>query len=156
MALLTPALLPTPAAAAMCRAEVDAIVKGATTDIMKKVVKDNPDIAALGGKELAIRSGKRLLSAPRGSFKAYGWMMLLWYGGKEGRALVAQSGPKLETEEARAYLYYVMGLWQLRANNAETATKGRTLLSQVRDTGKITFAPDEMWTLFLEGCELPK
>jgi hypothetical protein len=144
-----------PAHSAACQAEVDGIVKSTTTDLLTSVIKERPELAELSEEELVLQSGKTLLSAPSGDMKAYGWMMLLWYGGEDGRNMVAESGPTLETEEARAHLYYVMGLWQLRADDPETAAKGRDLLSQVRDTGKVTFAPDEMWTLFLEECELP-
>ena len=48
-----------------------------------------------------------------------------------------------------------MGLFQLGSPKAETAAGGRNLLSQVKDTGKVTFVPDEMWALLLETCELP-
>jgi len=154
LAVLTAISLP--ASAETCQAEVDAIVKTNTTDLLTSVINENPGLAELSEKELVLASGKTLLSAPTGDLKAHGWMMLLWYGGEEGRNLVAESGPTLETEEARAHLYYVMGLWQLRADDAETAAKGRDLLSQVRDTGKVTIAPDEMWTLVLEECELPE
>ncbi|MFD0986036.1 hypothetical protein [Methyloligella solikamskensis] len=145
-----------PANAESCQAEVDAIVKSTTTDLLRQAIADKPELAELEEKELVLRSGQTLLTAPRGDIKAYGWMMLLWYGGPEGRNIVVESGPTLETEEARAHLYYVMALWQLRADDPETAAKGRDLLSQVRDTGKVTFAPDEMWTLFLEECSLPE
>lgn len=154
--MIVSACLAAPALAAPCQTEVDGIVKTTTTDLLQQAIADHPELAELEEKELVLRSGQTLLSAPRGDFKAYGWMMLLWYGGEEGRNLVVESGPKLETEEARAHLYYVMGLWQLRADDAETAAEGRDLLSQVRDTGKVSFAPDEMWTLFLEECDLPE
>jgi len=47
------------------------------------------------------------------------------------------------------------GLFQLGSPKAETAAGGRNLLSQVKDTGKVTFVPDEMWALFLDACVLP-
>ncbi|ODA66290.1 hypothetical protein A7A08_02937 [Methyloligella halotolerans] len=145
-----------PALAGTCQAEVDQLVKSNTTDLLNSVIEEKPELADISEEQLVIQSGQILLGSPRGDLKAHGWMMLLWYGGEEGRNMVAESGPTLETEEARAHLYYVMGLWQLRADDPETAAKGRELLSQVRDTGKVTFAPDEMWTMLLEECDLPE
>jgi hypothetical protein len=145
----------TTAHAETCRNTVDGIVKTETTELLQTVVENDPALAEMGEETLVLEGGKKLLEAPRPDFKARGWMMLLWYGGKTGQDIVAQSAETLETEEDRAHLYLVMGMYQLRAKTAETASGGRDLLAQVKDTGKISFLPDEMWTLFLETCELP-
>ncbi len=49
-----------------------------------------------------------------------------------------------------------MGLFQLGSPKQETAAAGRTLLGQVKDTGKVTFVPEDMWELLIETCDLPK
>lgn len=144
-----------PAQADPCREVVDAIVHTETTELLQTVVKNDPALEQLGEEELVLEGGKTLLKSDRPDFKARGWMMLLWYGGKTGQDLVAASSETLQTEKDRAHLYLVMGMYQLRAKSPETAAGGRSLLSQVKDTGEISFLPDEMWTLFLESCELP-
>jgi|GEM_PF-3672231 len=138
-----------------CRDTVDDIVRTETTELLQTVVKNDPALSEMDEETLVLQGGKTLLESPRPDFKARGWMMLLWYGGKPGQDVVAQSAETLETEEDRAHLFLVMGMYQLRAKSPETASGGRSLLSQVRATGKVSFLPDEMWTLFLESCELP-
>jgi hypothetical protein len=64
-------------------------------------VEANPNLKKLEGNDLATTAGKLFLTAERPDFKAYGYMMLLWYGGKGGRALVAEAGSQLQTEEDR-------------------------------------------------------
>ena len=141
--------------ASTCRDVSDEIVKTATSELLQDVAKNDPQLAELDEKTLVLEGGKKLLEAPQPDFKARGWMMLLWYGGKTGQEIVAKSAEGLTTEEDRAHLYFVMGLFQLGSPKAETAAGGRNLLSQVKDTGKVTFVPDEMWALLLETCELP-
>ena len=138
-----------------CRKAVDEIVRTETTELLQTVVKNEPALSKMDEETLVLQGGKTLLESPRPDFKARGWMMLLWYGGKTGQDVVAQSAETLETEEDRAHLYLVMGMYQLRTKSPETAAGGRSLLSQVKDTGKVSFLPEEMWTLFLESCELP-
>lgn len=145
----------TAAQAETCRNTVDAIVKTETTELLRTVVERDPVLAEMDEETLVLEGGKILLKSPRPDFKARGWMMLLWYGGKEGQDIVANSAETLETEEDRAHLYLVMGMYQLRAQSPDTAAGARNLLAQVKDTGKVSFLPDEMWTLFLETCELP-
>jgi hypothetical protein len=146
----------TPALAESCRNAADAVVKTETSELLEEVVKNDPQLGELDGETLVIESGKTLLEAPQPDFKARGWMMLMWYGGKPGRDIVSKSSEKLTTEADRAHLYFVMGLYQLSSKKPETAAEGRKLLSQVKDTGKVTFVPDEMWAIFLKTCELPK
>jgi len=144
-----------PASAAPCRTVTDDVANTAATELLQQVVKNDPQLAELDEKTLLLEGGKKLIEAPQPDYKARGWMMLLWYGGKPGQEIVASSAEGLETEEDRAHLYFVMGLFQLGSPNAETAAAGRSLLSQVKDTGKVTFVPEELWTLFLQACELP-
>jgi len=147
-------LFAVPAHAETCRIAADNIVHTATTELLQEVVNNNPNLQQLDEQELVIEAGKKLIEAPRPDFKARGWMMLLWYGGKQGQEIVAKSAESLQTEEDRAHLYFVMGLFQLTSQQADTAAGGRTLLSQVKDTGKVTFVPNDMWTV-LETCQLP-
>jgi hypothetical protein len=146
----------TPALAESCRNAADAIVKTETTELLQQVVKNDPQLGQLDEATLVIEGGKTLLEAPQPDFKARGWLMLMWYGGQTGRDIVAQSSETLTTEADRAHLYFAMGLFQLSSKKPATAAEGRKLLSQVKDTGKVTFVPDEMWAIFLETCELPE
>ncbi|MEZ5875459.1 MAG: hypothetical protein R3D30_11735 [Hyphomicrobiales bacterium] len=145
----------TAAHAEPCRKAADDVVQIATTELLQKVLEDDPALAEMDENALVLQAGKRLMESPRPDLKARGWMMLLWYGDKTEHDLVAKSAETLQTEEDRAHLYFVMGLYQLTASTADTAAGGRDLLAKVKDTGKVTFVPDEMWTMFLETCELP-
>ena len=138
-----------------CSDLANAIVENAAKDVLGEAVKSNPDLQKLSGHALAMAAGRQFLTAERPDFKAYGYMLLLWYGGEEGRDLVAKVGPELTTEEDRAHLYFVMGLAQLRAQNAKTAATGRDYIRQMRDSGKVTFVTDEMWDLLIDKCRLP-
>jgi hypothetical protein len=144
------------AQAESCRVTANEMVNTATAELLQDVIKKDPELAKLDERTLVLEAGKKLITAERSDFKARGWMMLLWYGGKPGGEIVANSAETLETEEDRAHLYFVMGLFQLGSPKQETATAGRTLLGQVKDTGKVTFVPDDMWKLLIETCDLPK
>ena len=139
--LASPALADEPA----CAALADTIVETATRDVLRDAVEANPELKELDGNELASGAGRIFLTADRPDFKAYGYMMLLWYGGKDGRDLVAQAGPELQTEEDRAHYYFVLGLFQLRSKDAATAATGRDYIRQMRDSGKVTFVSEAVW-----------
>jgi hypothetical protein len=126
-----------------------------TRDVLSDAVKTNPKLKDMDGNELASEAGKIFLTAERPNFKAYGYMMLLWYGGAEGRDLVTKVGSGLETEEDRAHFYFVLGLFQLRAKEAKVAATGRDYIRQMRDSGKVTFVPDAMWDQLISECRLP-
>ena len=150
------ALSVVPAAAApACKDVANGIVQTATRDVLKDAVANSPALQNLSEKELVLTAGQQFLTAERADFKAYGYMMLLWYGGQEGRELVKNIGPKLDTEEDRAHYYFVLGLHQLRAAKSETAATGRDYIRQMRDSGKVTFVPDEMWRQLIDDCSLP-
>jgi hypothetical protein len=138
-----------------CRDVTDAIVQQTTRDVLSDALKSNPDLKKLSSEQLAKVGGKTFLAADRPDFKAYGFMMLLWYGGKEGRDMVANASEKLTTEEDRAHLFFVMGMFQLRSPNPKSASAGRNLIRQIRDSGKVTFAPDAMWDQLIKDCRLP-
>jgi hypothetical protein len=138
-----------------CCDVTNAIVQQATRDVLSEALKTNPALKTLSSEELAKVAGKTFLGADRPDFKAYGYMMLLWYGGKEGRDMVANASGTLATEEERAHLYFVMGLFQLRSSNPKTASTGRDYIRQMRDSGKVTFVNDAMWDQLIKGCRLP-
>lgn len=138
-----------------CRNVTDAIVQQTTRDVLSDALKSNPDLKKLSSEQLAKVAGKTFLTADRPDFKAYGYMMLLWYGGKEGRDMVANASEKLDTEEERAHLFFVMGMFQLRSPNPKSASAGRNLIRQLRDTGKVTFVNDAMWDQLIKDCRLP-
>jgi hypothetical protein len=137
-----------------CSALADSIVDTATRDVLTTAVKENPQLKKLEGNDLASAAGKLFLTAERPDFKAYGYMMLLWYGGKDGRDLVSEVGAQLQTEEDRAHFYFVLGLFQLRSTDAKIAATGRDYVRQMRDSGKVTFVNDAMWDQ-LAKCQLP-
>ncbi|MGE3987454.1 hypothetical protein [Pseudorhodoplanes sp.] len=138
-----------------CRDLVDGIVRQATSDVLSDAAKARPSMKELGSEQLARLAGKQFLGADRADFKAYGYMMLLWYGGKEGRDIAASHSASLSTEEDRAHFYFVLGLFQLRSANIKTANTGRDYIRQVRASGKVTFVKDEMWNELETGCRLP-
>ena len=138
-----------------CQDLANAIVKQATTDVLRDAVNDSPALQKLSDEELVLKAGKIFLGAERPDFKAYGYMMLLWYGGKTGRDLVTEIGPKLATEDDRAHYYFVLGLYQLQSKKPDVATTGRDYIRQMRDSGKVKFVNDDMWTALIEECRLP-
>lgn len=138
-----------------CRDLADVIVQQATTDVLADAVKKNPSLKELDEGELAKVAGKTFLGAERPDFKAYGFMMLLWYGGDEGRSIAAQGAADLQTEEERAHFFFVQGLFQLRSPKAGSAAQGRDVVRQVRDSGKVTFVEDAMWDQLINQCQLP-
>ncbi len=138
-----------------CSDVTNAIVQQATRDVLSDALKTNPALKKLSSEQLAKVAGEKFLSADRPDFKAYGFMMLLWYGGKEGRDLVANASEKLATEEERAHLFFVMGMFQLRSPNPKSASAGRNLIRQIRDSGKVTFVNDAMWDQLIKECRLP-
>ncbi|CFX47358.1 exported protein of unknown function [Candidatus Filomicrobium marinum] len=142
-------------AAPTCKAVANDIVIGTTRDILQQVVEENPSLKSLSESDLVKKAGKQFLTAERPDFQAHGYMMLLWFAGEEGRTLVKDIGPKLTTEEQRAHYYFVLGLHQIRADGATTAATGRDYIRQMRDSGKVSFVGDDMWTLLIETCTLP-
>lgn len=152
---MIPVFMSAAQAAPTCKAAANDIVTGTTRDILEKVVDENPDLKSLGESELVKVAGTKLLTAERADFQAYGYMMLLWFGGKEGRAQVTEVAPTLKTEEQRAHYYFVLGLHQIRADGAKTALTGRDYIRQMRDSGKVAFVGDDMWSLLIETCTLP-
>ena len=81
--------------ASTCRDVSDEVVKTATSELLQDVAKNDPQLAELDEKTLVLEGGKKLLEAPQPDFKARGWMMLLWYGGKTGQEIVAKSAEGL-------------------------------------------------------------
>ena len=143
------------AKAPACKDLANEIVHTATSDVLKDAVSKSPTLQKLSDEELVLAAGKTFLTAERPDFKAYGYMMLLWYGGQPGRDMVANIGPKLESEEDRAHYYFVLGLHQMRSAKQETAATGRDYIRQMRDSGKVGFVTDTMWDQLIEQCRLP-
>jgi len=138
-----------------CQDLANEIVKSATTGVLKDAVEAKPELKQLSDEELVLKAGRIFLAAERPDFKAYGYMMLLWFGGKTGRELVVNIAPKLNTEADRAHYYFVLGLYQLRSSEPEVAAKGRDYVRQMRDSGKVEFVEDGTWDDLITGCRLP-
>lgn len=143
------------AAAPTCKDFANEIVQRATTGVLKDAVEENPELKKLTDEQLVLTAGPIFLKAERPDFKSYGYMMLLWYGGQKGRDLVAQMAPKLETEADRAHYYFVLGMHQIRSNKPDIAATGRDYIRQMRDSGKVEFVNDAMWTGLIDECRLP-
>jgi hypothetical protein len=141
-------------AAETCSTVANTVVKQAVEDVLNKVIKDHPDLTKLTQKELVKKAGTILLQAPKPDIQAYGYMMLLWYGDQGDRDQVAQTAAKLETEAQRAHFYFVMGLYQIRAEKPDVAKQGRDYIRQMRDSGHVTFVNDAMWTSLIDECQL--
>lgn len=156
-ALMCGALLAPAAAeeAPTCKDLTNEIVKSATTGVLKDAVEAKPELRQLTDEELVLKAGRIFLAAERPDFKAYGYMMLLWYGGKTGRELVVNIAPKLDTEADRAHYYFVLGMYQLRSTDPEVAAKGRDYVRQMRDSGKVQFVENGTWDDLITGCRLP-
>lgn len=141
-------------AAETCSAVANAVVKQGVEDVLNKVIKDHPELTKMTQKELVRKAGHILLEAPRPDIQAYGYMMLLWYGDETDRKKVAQTVADLETEAQRAHFYFVMGLYQIRAEKPDVAAQGRDYIRQMRDSGHVTFVNDAMWAALIDECEL--
>lgn len=138
-----------------CRELADSLARQATREVLADAVEADPSLKHLSEEELAKKAGRIFLSAERPDFKAYGFIMLLWFGGEEGRGIAAQGAADLETEDDRAHFYFVQGMYQLRASSSELASTGRDYIRQIRDTGKVTFVSDDMWDQLINRCRLP-
>lgn len=138
-----------------CRDLADSLARQATREVLADAIEANPSLKQLSGEELAKNAGRIFLSAERPDFKAYCFIMLLWFGGEEGRGIAAEGAAALETEDDRAHFYFVQGMYQLRASDSELANTGREYIRQVRDTGKVTFVADHMWDQLINQCRLP-
>jgi hypothetical protein len=156
VAFVVAAISAVPALAApACKEIVNGIVQTATRDVLKDAVANSPELQKLSEQELVLTAGKTFLTAERPDFKAYGYMMLLWYGGKQGQELFTNVAPTLDTEVDRAHYYFVLGLYQMRAATPKVAATGRDYVRQMRDSGKVTFVPDDMWRQLIDDCSLP-
>lgn len=138
-----------------CRDLADSLARQATREVLADAIEANPSLKELSEEELAKKAGRIFLSADRPDFKAYGFIMLLWFGGEEGRSIAAQGAAELETEDDRAHFYFVQGMYQLRASDLKLANTGRDYIRQMRDTGKVTFVSDAMWDQLINQCRLP-
>lgn len=138
-----------------CQAVANEIVKSATASVLKDAVDQIPELQTLSDEALVLKAGPIFLRAERPDFKAYGYMMLLWYGGETGRALVVDIAPKLTTEADRAHYYFVLGLYKLRSQTPDVAATGRDYIRQMRDSGKIDFVNDAMWDALIKDCRMP-
>lgn len=130
------------------------VVKDAVEDILKQVLNDHPNLKDLSQEELVATAGDKLLAAERPDFKAYGYMMLLWYGDEAARQTVADSAATLQTPEERAHFYFVMGLGKIRSDNPEVASQGRDYIRQMRDSGHVTFVNDALWDQLITDCQI--
>lgn len=154
LTLLGAVLAPLPARAETCQALANFVVKDAVEDILKQVLSDHPNLKDLSQEELVATAGDKLLAAERPDFKAYGYMMLLWYGDEAARQTVADSAAALQTPEERAHFYFVMGLGKIRSDNPEVASQGRDYIRQMRDSGHVTFVNDALWDQLITDCHI--
>lgn len=139
-----------------CKDYTNAIVKNSVEDILRPVVQKNPGLKKLSQKALVHKAGQMLMTAPNPSFKSYGFMMLLWYGGKEGRGLAAKGAPHFKTPADKAYLNLALGLFGMSSNSRAKAQSGRKMVAAMRKTGLIKTLTPEMWAQLTTKCQLPK
>lgn len=76
----------------------DTIARQATQEVLQDAIEADPSLKDLSEEELAKKAGRIFPSAERPDFKVYGFIMLLWFGGEEGRSIAAKGAVELATE----------------------------------------------------------
>lgn len=142
------------ASAATCKEFADSVVRQAVQDVLNKVKTDNAELQKLSQQELVNLAGTKLIEAPKPDIRAYGYMMLLWYGEGEARQKVVQSGAKLQSMEDQAHYHFVMALLEIGSQSPQVAQRGRDHLREIRESGYVTFVNDEMWDQLTDKCRI--
>ena len=142
------------AAAATCKDFADSVVRHAVQDVLDKVKSDNAELQKLSEQELVNLAGAKLIEAPKPDIRAYGYMMLLWYGEGEARQKVAQAAARQQSMEHQAHYHFVMALLEVGSSSAQVAQRGRDHLREIRESGYVTFVNDEMWDQLIEECQI--
>lgn len=143
-----------PAAAATCKEFADSVVRHAVQDVLNTAKADNAELEKLSQQELVNVAGQKLMDAPKPDIRAYGYMMLLWYGEGEARRKVVEASARLKSIEGRAHYHFVMALLELGSQSSQVAQRGRDHLRQIRESGHVAFVNDEMWDQLVTGCEI--
>ncbi len=154
VAMVSGVLTIQPAAAETCRTVAHRAVSEAVEGILADVLKSNPELKAMDRQALLKTAADKLMTADRPDFKAYGYMIRLFYDGDEAaRKQVAEAAAALKTEAERAHLFFVLGLNLIRAKTQKAALQGRDFLKQIRASGHVNFVSDGLWEE-LESCEI--
>jgi hypothetical protein len=142
------------AAAATCKEFADSVVRHAVQDVLDKVKADNAELQKLSEQELVNLAGLKLIEASKPDIRAYGYMMLLWYGEGEARQKVVQASVNLQSMVDKAHYHFVMALLEIGSGSPQVAQRGRDHLREIRGSGYVTFVNDEMWDQLIDKCRI--
>lgn len=148
------AAAPRSAMAVTCEAFANGVVREAVEDVLDKLKDSDPGLKKLGQQELINLAGAKLVEADKPDIKAYGYMMLLWYGEGEARRKIAETGAKLEGMKDRAHYHFVLALMEISSKSPQIASRGRGNLRELRESGHVAFVDDAMWDRLVEDCEI--